>query len=712
MRLCGPRESTTPKSSSTCTRWTMPRSSCNARTLSPDRAVPGDALCGDTHTRLRQGCTVTPRPAAPCSRTHARARTHTHTHTHTHAHTHTRTQVMAHSMSKAKTEDECYAMVAKLLVALFGVARCSVALLTDDKKHCLGVQMAMLKKEMANVFHKDSSGFRFPLQGSVFGHISQTHEVYYNPDIQTSQHWDHQQAMREKGISSVVNAPLLAHGKFVGALSMVHPLPNHFSANDILLIKDIASSLTANLLLRRLQEAQRAELATVQNMLHALIPKKVLENIAHHWRDRFLADDKRCSSEQEGYCSTDGGLDYEEMEELEDAVAVLQTISCRADAHSSSDDGNNNLNVLPSAVVKRERERAAPAATLPEKQQRHKGGSGRSGKGLGTTRERGGHDADRGRGSDQESSDQECSDEDGHAPSAEEGQEGGRHREAGGAKGRARTRRAKALADGAADARGPLLQRIGRALYAEERKNVSIIFSDVVSFSRIADGAPAPKVMDMLHNLFHQYDMLCEKHDIFKVETIGDGCVMAAGLIDRDGEPKNDKANARRALAIAEDMIRAARKVRPPLNRHGERPPFIEIRVGIHQGDITCGVLGKLQPRFQVFGSAVNMAARMEQSGAASQVHVSQDFYELVDMPESYWHRQATVSVKNLGQVHTWYHDPLLFGRQPFQAESPRLSAREASEPEGVAGSGDGTITLHSMSYERSRALLKAGSDH
>ena len=60
-------------------------------------------------------------------------------------------------------------------------------------------------------------------------------------------------------------------------------------------------------------------------------------------------------------------------------------------------------------------------------------------------------------------------------------------------------------------------------------------------------------------------------------------------------------------------MIKEARKVRPPRNRHGERPDFLEIRVGIHEGDITCGVLGKLQPRFQVFGSAVNMAARMEQ---------------------------------------------------------------------------------------------------
>ena len=203
-----------------------------------------------------------------------------------------------------------------------------------------------------------------------------------------------------------------------------------------------------------------------------------------------------------------------------------------------------------------------------------------------------------------------------------------------------------------------------KALYAEDRKNVVIIFSDIVAFSRIADGAPAPLVMDMLHNLFHRYDLLCEKHGIFKVETVGDGCVMAAGLIDDDEVGRvhaSDKANARKALAIAGDMIVEARNVRPPLNRHGERPPFIEIRVGIHQGDITCGVLGKLQPRFQVFGSAVNMAARMEQSGTASQVHVSQDFHDIVDMPESFWCRQETVTVKNLGQIQTWYHDPLLF---------------------------------------------------
>jgi hypothetical protein len=100
-------------------------------------------------------------------------------------------------------------------------------------------------------------------------------------------------------------------------------------------------------------------------------------------------------------------------------------------------------------------------------------------------------------------------------------------------------------------------------------------------------------------------------------------------------------------------------KVRPPRNRHGEREDFLEIRVGIHCGDITCGVLGKLQPRFQVFGSAVNMAARMEQSGAPSQVHVSRDFFETVDLPETVWCHRKRVTVKNMGEVETYYHDPL-----------------------------------------------------
>jgi len=251
----------------------------------------------------------------------------------------------------------------------------------------------------------------------------------------------------------------------------------------------------------------------------------------------------------------------------------------------------------------------------------------------------------------------------------------------------------------------------GRALYAEERKHVSIIFSDVVKFSRIVDGAPASKVMDMLHNLFHRYDCLCEKHGIFKVETIGDGCVMAAGLIDEDDRVKNDKDNARRALAIAQDMVREARKVRPPRNRHGERPDFLEIRVGIHQGDITCGVLGKKQPRFQVFGSAVNMAARMEQSGSPSAVHVSNDFRDLVDLPASVWCEQRKVTVKNMGEVDTWLLDPFSVCMPASSYSSSQTSFADDQLVETELKSPHGSMTFISVPFKSSRDKLSFRQD-
>jgi hypothetical protein len=59
--------------------------------------------------------------------------------------------MMAQRMSMAKSEDECLHLVSKLLVALFDVPRSSVALLTPDKQHCEGVQMAIVKENMANV---------------------------------------------------------------------------------------------------------------------------------------------------------------------------------------------------------------------------------------------------------------------------------------------------------------------------------------------------------------------------------------------------------------------------------------------------------------------------------------------------------------------------------------------------------------------------------
>mmetsp|Transcript_26862 Transcript_26862/g.41985 ORF Transcript_26862/g.41985 Transcript_26862/m.41985 type:complete len:137 (-) Transcript_26862:316-726(-) len=133
---------------------------------------------------------------------------------------------------------------------------------------------------------------------------------------------------------------------------------------------------------------------------------------------------------------------------------------------------------------------------------------------------------------------------------------------------------------------------------------------------------------------------------------------MAAGIFEESNDTDRGKRSAQRALAIAKEMIKEAQGVIAPRKNKLDPKEPLQIRVGIHVGDITCGVLGKGMPRFQVFGSAVNMAARMEQSGIPSKIHVSKAFHDLIGEDEI-WENHRVVSVKNMGEQETWTLDPL-----------------------------------------------------
>lgn len=360
-------------------------------------------------------------------------------------------------MSVAKHEDECYHLVSKLLVALFGVARSSVALLTADRRHVLGVQLAIVKKDMANVFQIDKSGYKFPLQDTAFGHIAETREIYYNPDLQERIHWNPQKMMRDRGMRTSCNVPLLVHGKFVGALSMVHTTRDAFSHNDLMLLRDAAACLAGNLHSRRLEEAQRAEQATMKNILHALIPEKVLDEISQHFARKDGGGDGSADSpltssssstpcaggsrankpahdtqEIDGADSSDSSTFDDDSCGVREQLAVFSRLRTRRGASGEHGDGEGNLHVLPPAV------QAAAASEHPR------------GEGAGI-----------------------------------QVVESGAHRPSGTMNGSAMLSAARGGEQG-----GGNKKWIGRALYAEDRPRVCIIFSDVVSFSRIVDGAP------------------------------------------------------------------------------------------------------------------------------------------------------------------------------------------------------------------------------
>eukprot|EP00986_Skeletonema_menzelii_P011622 scaffold6065_cov154-Skeletonema_menzelii.AAC.2 len=215
-----------------------------------------------------------------------------------------------------------------------------------------------------------------------------------------------------------------------------------------------------------------------------------------------------------------------------------------------------------------------------------------------------------------------------------------------------------------------------RALYAENARNVCIVFTDIVGFSRISMDIEPIKVMDMLQNLFNRFDELCDLHGVMKLETIGDAYICATNLLeDDDDDDDDDNINAQdaavRALAMAKDMVCEARNVHipSPMGQHGMHDAWVghnaaefetlEIRVGIHCGDVTCGVLGQKMPKFMTCGSAVNMAARMEQTSLPSMIRTTREFHDLVGDAEQNWLKKEVIQLKNMGEMETYLLDPI-----------------------------------------------------
>jgi class 3 adenylate cyclase len=168
------------------------------------------------------------------------------------------------------------------------------------------------------------------------------------------------------------------------------------------------------------------------------------------------------------------------------------------------------------------------------------------------------------------------------------------------------------------------------ALYAETISNVCIIFTDIVGFSQVALDMNPIKVMDMLQDLFSRFDALCDKHGIRKLETIGDAYIATTDMFAEENG-KHLRSNAVKALGVAKDMVGEARRVLIP--KKNQLQP-LEIRVGIHIGEVTAGVLGERLPKFTVFGTAVNVSARMEQTCLPSMIRVTKDFFDLLPASE------------------------------------------------------------------------------
>ena len=141
------------------------------------------------------------------------------------------------------------------------------------------------------------------------------------------------------------------------------------------------------------------------------------------------------------------------------------------------------------------------------------------------------------------------------------------------------------------------------ARIADRIENLSVLFADLVGFTGGGHDLPPEQVVGFLDRLVRKFDALAEPHGVEKIKTIGDSYMAAAGFDGRAAEAR--VAIGRFALAMLEAI--AAIPARPGASS--------DLRIGIHCGPATAGVIGDTRFSYDVWGDAVNFASRMESHG-------------------------------------------------------------------------------------------------
>ena len=192
--------------------------------------------------------------------------------------------------------------------------------------------------------------------------------------------------------------------------------------------------------------------------------------------------------------------------------------------------------------------------------------------------------------------------------------------------------------------------RDGRTVEPEQRELVTIFFSDIVGFTNISGTLPPRKVADMLDRLYQKFDALTEKHDIFKVETIGDAYMAVTNLVK---DQPDDHVN--RIAEFSIDAIKAANNTLIDVDEPDKG--YVEIRVGFHSGPVVADVVGTRNPRYCLFGDTVNTASRMESNSKKNRIHCSARAADLLlqQHPSLPITSRGLISIKGKGKMSTYW---------------------------------------------------------
>jgi class 3 adenylate cyclase len=176
----------------------------------------------------------------------------------------------------------------------------------------------------------------------------------------------------------------------------------------------------------------------------------------------------------------------------------------------------------------------------------------------------------------------------------------------------------------------------------ESYSNVTILFSDIVGFTKMSLGKDPEEIVFLLNDLFKRFDIRALSLGLEKIKTIGDAYMVVGGLPIEN----NDHANliTKMALGMYEDL--------DAFNK--EHRLEFQMRIGINSGPVVAGVIGHSKFSYDLWGNAVNTASRMESTSIPGKVQVSPSTYEQIKS-EFDVHENQLVECKGLGLVMTYF---------------------------------------------------------
>uniref|UniRef100_A0A8C6NS31 Guanylate cyclase n=1 Tax=Nothobranchius furzeri TaxID=105023 RepID=A0A8C6NS31_NOTFU len=179
-------------------------------------------------------------------------------------------------------------------------------------------------------------------------------------------------------------------------------------------------------------------------------------------------------------------------------------------------------------------------------------------------------------------------------------------------------------------------------------KQVTIYFSDIVGFTTLCHYSTPMEVVDMLNDIYNNFDSILDHHDVYKVETIGDAYMVASGLPKRNGD--------RHAVDIAHMALDILSFVGTFELKHLPGIP-LWIRIGVHSGPCAAGVVGNKMPRYCLFGDTVNTASRMESTGLPLRIHTSQSTINILQRADCNFEfeRRGETYLKGKGKEVTYW---------------------------------------------------------